>query len=186
MIAESKGDKLVQVCVRVFKVYKDIEAQTTQGKHYGVTIMRKLPVDQKGFTLIELMIVVAIIGILMAVAIPAYINHVYRVREGNCVQDILDMKAAQEKYYALNDAYATSIADAEYSRFLNFDTTNPYCSYSFASASTNSFTIQIDMDLNQDGSASRIWQVSDNNAAPQNTVEGDEGFKLSIVGNLFD
>src|SRR6201986_4166113 len=55
---------------------------------------------QKGFTLIELMIVIAIIGILAAIAIPAYQNYTIRsqVTEGLTLAD--GWKTAIAEYYA--------------------------------------------------------------------------------------
>ena len=61
--------------------------------------------DEKGFTLIELMIVIAIIGILAAIAIPQF--SAYRTRSYNSAadSDLRNAATAQEAYYVDNQSY---------------------------------------------------------------------------------
>lgn len=61
-----------------------------------------------GFTLIELMIAVAIIGILSAIAIPAYSKYVQRSRRSDAINAIQLAAAAEEKYYFQNSKYGTN------------------------------------------------------------------------------
>lgn len=66
---------------------------------------------QKGFTLIELMIVVAIIGILAAVAIPAYQDYTIRAKVAEPVNSAAAAKAAIYEEYVANGQMPLAAAD---------------------------------------------------------------------------
>ena len=67
---------------------------------------------QKGFTLIELMIVVAIIAILAAIALPAYQDYVARSQVSEAMSLTSGAKTAVAEYYADKGAFPTSNAMA--------------------------------------------------------------------------
>jgi prepilin-type N-terminal cleavage/methylation domain-containing protein len=66
--------------------------------------------DEKGFTLIELMIVIAIIGILAAIAIPQFAAYRQRAYVSALESDAHSFANAQEAYYADNGTYCGTTA----------------------------------------------------------------------------
>ncbi|MFV9656862.1 type IV pilin protein [Pseudomonas sp. NY15366] len=63
---------------------------------------------QTGFTLIEVMLVVAVIGILVTIAYPSYTEYVHRANRSEGQALLADASARQERYFAQNNVYITS------------------------------------------------------------------------------
>ena len=74
------------------------------------TIMKPEP----GFTLIEIMIAVVIIGIISGFAYPSYIKSVQRAKRVDAQSAVLEAAQRQEAYYLRNNSYANSLTQLEY------------------------------------------------------------------------
>jgi type IV pilus assembly protein PilE len=61
---------------------------------------------QRGFTLIELMITVAIVAVLAAVAYPAYTSHIIKGKRAAAKAQIMDIANREQQYLLANRAYA--------------------------------------------------------------------------------
>ncbi|UFH48797.1 type IV pilin protein [Pseudomonas sp. KNUC1026] len=87
---------------------------------------------QRGFTLIEMMVVVAIIGILAAIAYPAYTKYVKRTQRAAVVEQMGEMAQAAERYYTRNNG-----------SYLNFQPVadNSYYSFNFPAPTASAWTL---------------------------------------------
>ncbi|MBA4501292.1 type IV pilin protein [Marinobacterium sp. 3-1745] len=101
----------------------------------------------QGFTLIELMIVVAIIGIIAAIAYPSYSEYVKESRRSEARSNLLELAQFLERYHAANGRYVTSSGGSDVAPALPF-TTSPKdggsTSYTFSvtGAKNNEYTLE--------------------------------------------
>ena len=85
------------------------------------------PKAQQGFTLIELMIVIAIIGILAAIALPAYQDYTVRAKMSEPIAALSEAKTAYTEYYSANgylpeNQAKSGIGTARYGEYVNLIT----------------------------------------------------------------
>ena len=78
-----------------------------------LTRLRHRAHGQEGFTLIELLVVILIIGILAAVAIPAFLNQKGKAQDANVKTDVTTAQTAEETFSTNNGAgaYTTTASD---------------------------------------------------------------------------
>jgi general secretion pathway protein G len=74
----------------------------------ATTVKRR---GERGFTLIELMVVLSIIGILITVAEPSLKQSIVRAREAVLREDLFQMRDAIDQYYADNGKYPATLQD---------------------------------------------------------------------------
>jgi prepilin-type N-terminal cleavage/methylation domain-containing protein len=103
--------------------------------------MKLKKINRKGFTLIEVMVVILIIGILGSLAMPQYTKFVEKAKITEAKSFLATLKTAQNIYYTENDSYAIDLNDLaidipENSKFFTYseDLTD-------ASATVYSYTI---------------------------------------------
>ncbi len=85
-----------------------------------------VPKPPKGYTLLELMIVVAIAGILITLAVPTFQQSALKAREATLKQNLFTIRAVLDQYYADNNAYPQSLSDVVEAGYLREVPTDPF------------------------------------------------------------
>jgi general secretion pathway protein G len=85
------------------------------------SVMRK----PRGFTLIELMVVMVIIAMLISLALPRYFEGLKRAREAVLQEDLSVMRKAIDHYHADKNTYPTSLQALVTERYLQFIPEDP-------------------------------------------------------------
>ncbi len=90
----------------------------------------------KGFSLIEVMVVVVIIGILAAIALPAYQGYLQQGRRVDATSALMSIQAAQEKHRISNTSYTTNLATLG----INSSSAEGYYTLAVTAANATSYT----------------------------------------------
>jgi type IV pilus assembly protein PilE len=107
---------------------------------------------QRGFTLIEVMIVVAVLAVLVIIALPAYLDSTRKARRADGKTALIGLQLAQEKFRANCRFYAGAVANANVcgsdaaSSTVSYPGTSKegYYTVAVSAANGNSFTITAD------------------------------------------
>lgn len=116
---------------------------------------------ESGFTLLEIMVVVAILGILTTLAQAAWWQHVVRVRRSDATVALLTLAAAQEAHYLRSHAYTEEVSAAPPDGLGFPGTTNGWYAVNAELAGTDGFRIVAEpapgSPQSLDEECSRLW-----------------------------
>lgn len=118
-----------------------------------------------GFTLMELMIVIVIIGVIAAIAFPSYQSSVRKSRRAEAKATLLEVMSRQEQFFSENRRYAATFdeLDLSASATTSFNTEHGFYTVNLSSnTATNSVTVTASANAGQDKDLVRTYGLSSN------------------------
>src|SRR5665647_1348196 len=109
------------------------------------------------------MIVVAVIGILAAVALPSYTQYVLKSHRSSAITGVLDVASREARYYTTNNTYTNSLTALGYASdpMPLIDSSNHYYDLSVTAANSTSFTVNAAPTGNQMNDTCGIFNYTD-------------------------
>lgn len=134
------------------------------------------PRRQAGFTLIELMIVVAILGVLVAIAIPVYQSHMVKSKQSEARTTLGAVYTNQVLYQSENGTYGGTEAAIG----MDMEGRQLYSAIAFTNVTASTFTATITANLDNDGTIDE-WVLTEADKEPVHTC--DDSNNLDDGGN---
>jgi len=96
--------------------------------------------NKKGFTLVELMVVIVIVGILAAVAIPKFLDASNKAKASEFPTQLTAVYTGEMAYNAENGSYVATFAGLTSAASVDITSSSKWFTYTLASSAVNSFT----------------------------------------------
>jgi type IV pilus assembly protein PilE len=133
----------------------------------------------RGFTLIELMIAISIVGILTSVALPSFEGLLQRVRRTDALVSVMQVQSAQERFRSSNNSYG-SLGDIGVP---NVSPSKHYVLQSGANATGGYDVLAIATGTQARGAECRYMKLSTSGANPTYTSGQDESVANAAAAN---